>query len=522
VASGKTSTSLRVAILAVLAAAGCGRNREKEPNDHYSQATRIRAGSRVQGTMGSASDVDWFSLEAASQGGVLSAHVTGIRDVDFILSVFDAERRELKRFDETASGGDERALDIGLPPGTAYVVLKNKNAKAADHGQSYALTLKLEPGQGREREPDDRAPQAAPLEPGGVVKGHYYPSRNLLSDDTGYAEQDWYSLDVGSDGLKLLNIDVSEVPKVAPILEVYDSNLYKLREVSAGPGEALTLKGFGIKGPARYYVALRSRSQQAANADVPYEFLTELIPYRGTREFEPNDQRLDATPFEQDSIEGTMAPAGDADWYRVAVQGDGKQILAAQLSALEKMDLKLTVANDLGQPILEVDNTGAEQPESLTGLGAAPGDIYLVVSEKTGRKADPKKTYTLTKTLTPSQPGLEYELNDGSSPAQGLEVGRSVDGYFAPRGDVDFYEFNVYVKTSVSIELSGVLNVRPRLTLSDPSSQVLQEAAARKAGEGLSLSAVLDPGTYILRLKAEDPGQNNVRDKYTLRLKAQG
>ncbi|HVE11746.1 MAG TPA: hypothetical protein VNI01_00005, partial [Elusimicrobiota bacterium] len=123
--------------------------------------------------------------------------------------------------------------------------------------------------------------------------------------------------------------------------------------------------------------------------------------------------------------------------------------------------------------------------------------------------------------VVPAAPGLEFESNDSTATAQALKVGESVDGYLAPKGDVDYYEFNVYQKSRITAELTGLLNVRWSAALSDQDGRELARAAGRKSGEALSLSQDLDPGTYLLRLSASDPGQVNVRDKYTLRLRAQ-
>ncbi len=508
--------------LLVLAAAlsACGPAREKEPNDDFDTATPIKAG-RVVGTLSGPNDVDLYRIDNKEEPAVLSAHLSGIRGADFVISVFDKDRRELKRYDETAVGGDEDVADIGLKVGPTYLKISNKNPGYAASGQEYDLDVKIARGPGREMEPDDSPQTASKLELPGVTRGHYFPSRNLLAADTDYAEADWYKLDIAQQGLFLLNIDVSEVSKVDPIMQIYDANGYKIKEVdSGGVGQGESLKNFGVRGPVSYTMKLFAKNG-AANADQPYEILTELIPYQGNTEFEPNDQRVDATPFAQDSITGTIAPAGDVDWYKVSVTEDAKQLLRANVSGVEGMDLVLQVADSVGNVILTVDNGGRGQPETLTGLGVTKGDYYLIVSEKTGRKGNDQESYTLTKSLVPWQPGLEYELNDTTATIQHLKVGESVDGYYGWKGDVDLYDFNVYSKGTVVVELAGVLNVQPMVTLFDQDGKELQTWTAAKTGEGLSFQRPLDPGTYALRLKAAAPEQNNVRDKYSLRLRLQ-
>jgi hypothetical protein len=505
----------------LLSFAGCGRAwREAEPNEHFTQASPLPAGGKVAGTIGSPGDVDVYRLSLARDGAVLNLHLGGIRDVDFTLSVQDKDRRELKRYDETALGGDEQALDIGLRRGDYYVVVANKNPKSDNPKQEYALTVGLEPPDDHELEPNDRPLAANALPANSLLRGHYFPAQNLLAEGEDQSEEDWYRVTVDREGLFILNVDLSEVPKVDPVLEVYDANAYKIKEVdNGGPGEPESLRRFGVKGPAQLSLRLRTKPARSGNAEVAYQLLTELLPYEGKEEFEPNDQRLDATPFERDSIGGGISPAGDADWYRVMAPGEGRHILRADLSALAGMDLQLVVTDELGNPLAVVDNMGKEQPELLTGLGVTNGTYYLVVSEKTGKAADARGAYALTKSLTPFQEGLEYETSGGSRIVQAVKVGQSVDGYLAPKGDVDWYEFNVYQKGRVVFELTGLLGVRFGLALFDQEERPLQELVAKKPGESLSFDRELEAGTYRLRLRAEDPGQNNVRDKYTLRLR---
>jgi len=505
---------------AALSLSACSRTvYEGEPNDHFTQATQLPGACTAVGTLSSAKDVDFYRIDSSKPQN-LSVFVGGIRGADFVLSVLDADRRELKRYDETGTGGDEQALDVGLDGGAYYIVLSDKDEKYVNGGQAYRMNVRLESPEGREREPNDKSLQATPIKPGALIRGHYYPSRNLLADDTGYAEEDWFRLDVGAQGLYTLNVDASEVPGIYPVLEIYDANGYKVKEAdSQGAGNPVTLHNFGVKPPAHYLLRLRSKLP-AANAQVPYELLTELVPWQGRTEFEPNDQRLDATPFDQDSIAGTIFPEGDADWYRVSVPEDKRFILRAELSALAGMDLALSLRDDIGNELVHADNMGKEQPEVLTGYGVRKGDYYLVVSEKTGKKADPKATYTLAKSLTPYQEGLEWEPNDSSATAQGIKVGDSVDAYLAPKGDVDFYEFNVYTAGEIVFEITGLLNARLEATLYDQDGKALALGACRKAGDPLSFSKALQPGTYQVRIRAPSPDEANTRDKYTFRLRA--
>ncbi len=497
----------------------CGPVKEAEPNDSYQQATSVKAGRRATGTIGGPKDQDWYRVDVEA-AGVMTAKIGGIKDVDFVLSFFDKDRRELKRVDETTVGGDEQLLDLGVTAGAYYLVVSNKNEAANNPGQVYELRTEFGAAAGREREPNDTALTAQVLVAGGLAKGHYWPAKQLLSEEPEAAEEDWYSIEVEKPGLFLLNVDVSEVPKVDSILEVYDTNGYKLKELDGGGiGEGESLRNFGVRGPGRFSLRLRSKYQHAGNPDVPYDLLTELLPYRGATEFEPNDQRVDATPLGLDAISGTIAPAGDQDWFKVSAATGSKQLLRADLSGLAGMDLTLSLRDELGNELSSIDNMGKEQPEILTGWGLSAGEYHLVVSEKSGKRSDSRQTYQLAQKLIPWQPGLEWEPNNSSASAQAFMVGDSLDGYFAPKGDEDWYEFNLYQKGVLVFELTGVINAAPVMTLFDQEYVELASAAAAKPGEPLALERELDRGTYAVRLKPADGAQNNVRDKYSFRVR---
>jgi hypothetical protein len=506
---------LPLTLLALALFAACGPAKEKEPNDHFTQATAIKPKGEVKGTIGAAGDVDVYKLEPTADLS-LSLHLPGIRDVDFVLSLQDQDRQELKKIDETVAGGDEYAVDLGLKAGTYYLQVSNKNPAANNPQQVYTLTLVNEPLKGHESEPNDKPIFATPMTPGELMKGHFFPSQNLLSSEEDRGEEDWFRIDLAT-GVFRLNLDLSEVPKIDSMLEVYDANNYKLKEADGGgAGAPESLRDFGIKGPAQYFIRLRSKTR-AGNSDVGYQLLSELLPYEGRTEFEPNEQRPDATPMANDSITGHIAPAGDVDWFKIAAATETKQILRADLTPVPGMDLVMTVADDLGNAILTVDNAGRDQPEIMTGLGVRQGEYHLVVSEKSGKASDSRRTYALNRSLYPFQPGLEFELNDSTAAAQALKVGESVDGYASPKGDVDWYEFNVYQKGNFGADLSALLNVSFAMTLLDQDGQELAAKAGAK-NQPLSIEKDLEPGTYWLKLAA-GPDQSNVRDKYTLRLR---
>ena len=87
---------------------------EVEPNHDLAHASRLPANGRARGTISGPDEVDWYKISIDRDSGVLSLHVGGIRDIDFVLSFRDKDGRELMRVDETGVGGDEVAYGVQL------------------------------------------------------------------------------------------------------------------------------------------------------------------------------------------------------------------------------------------------------------------------------------------------------------------------------------------------------------------------------------------------------------------------
>ena len=55
-------------VLGAVLFSGCGPSKEAEPNDSYQQATPIKAGRTVTGTISNPKDQDWYRLNILADG----------------------------------------------------------------------------------------------------------------------------------------------------------------------------------------------------------------------------------------------------------------------------------------------------------------------------------------------------------------------------------------------------------------------------------------------------------------------
>ncbi|HYY53114.1 MAG TPA: hypothetical protein VE755_09585, partial [Myxococcales bacterium] len=177
------------------------RVREQEPND-FQRAQQIPARAVVSGSLQAPRDDDWYRVGVpGGKALALRVELKSVRDA--FLETYDRDRNRTLR---VHVGGE----DPGVIPAVACV--EACFVKVSGTGpQEYELTvLGAEPQPGQELEPNDRAVDATPLQPGKPVQGTY-----LSAED-----EDWYRLEVSGSATDVLRIEVTAVAGVRPDLEV--------------------------------------------------------------------------------------------------------------------------------------------------------------------------------------------------------------------------------------------------------------------------------------------------------------
>src|SRR5256712_931983 len=176
------------------------RIREQEPND-FQRAQQIPARAVVTGSLEAPRDDDWFRVRVpACKTLALGRELKLVRDAS--LEAYDRDRSRLLRVH--AGGGDP-----GLIP--ALACLEACFLKVSGAGpQDYELAvLGAEPRPDEELEPNDRAVDATPLQPGKPMRGTY-----LSADD-----EDWYRLELKPSAMDALRIEVTAAAGARPPLE---------------------------------------------------------------------------------------------------------------------------------------------------------------------------------------------------------------------------------------------------------------------------------------------------------------
>lgn len=169
-------------------------------------------------------------------------------------------------------------------------------------------------------------------------------------------------------------------------------------------------------------------------------------------EREPNDDPNAAAPV-GDGVRGVLDGAADTDVYALAAPGP--RLLAARVTGVDGIDVKLELRDDRFALIQTGDRGGAGVAEAFPNISLDKGDYFLVVREvpkKPSRKArdagagrtGPSPAYELTAVLATDPPaGAEREPDDDAGSANEVVLGAPVTGYIGWAGDVDVWKLSI-------------------------------------------------------------------------------
>ena len=523
------------------------RIREQEPND-FQRAQQIPARAVVSGSLQAPRDDDWYRVAAGGKTLALRIELKLVRDAS--LEAYDRDRNRLLR---VHAGGD----DPGVVP--ALACLEACFLKVSGAGpQDYELTvLGAEPKPDEELEPNDRAVDATPLQPGKPMRGTY-----LSADD-----EDWYRLELKPSAMEALRIEVTAVAGVRPEVEVRalaDTSLLAtfrgadgllVRDLSvhladlpdggsvdrgvsdAGLADEAADGGVadgglpaGVPAGVGYYLVLKGHSRRGAPR-TPYTITATLETGAPDLEIEPNDDPQHATPL-RDTATGFIAPVGDQDWYRI--HSDAPAILHAELTGADRADLELAVfadgAAEKPRLLARVNEGGPREPEVLPAVGVPAGDSYLLVQAaarqlegKWVRDGEDRQTpYRLAVQLFPDDGSTEHEPNDEVATAPVLALPILVKGWIWPRKDVDVFRFHVGPgHAPVNIVVTAVRGVDLQLRLYElrgerPPEVIGSSDARRGEGEEKLIAVPLKEADYAVEVSSPRNKDASATQAYTL------
>ncbi len=505
---------------------------ELEPDDRAIDANPLAAGKSVQGTIGRPDDEDWYALSAnARPGQFLRVELTGVPGVRPLLELRSLnDGALLASFEASADGAGISLRDISLageqlvpqPPqlrpddagtGAAAEGDAGANAGGANNGtmtsrdaddvaraegspaparelhgaESQPVLPAHEAGNGAagaeadggKNVRDPSLPRAGEL-PGGALDDAGFTDAGPLSNIPAVgSSMQMKSFGSGQDAGVLAQSDGGAQGN-ASVAAMSDAGVPNAAPANVLPGYYLVVKSAPLTG--------EKKSPRGANARAAYTLSTALEAGPGDLEQEPNDEPSRAT-WVAATRTGYLAPAGDIDWYRV--RNEGKSVLRAEVTGLQRADLELAIYAPPAKPgdkpalLAKANEGGVREGELLPAVGI-DGDALILIQcaqrELDGAKVrdceDRDTPYTLAISLAADDGALEREPNDDLDHAQPITIPAKITGTLWPKRDVDQFQFTLDAPRTLSFRLSQVRGVDTMLTLRE-----LKTKKGKLAGE---------------------------------------
>ncbi|MBE4748758.1 ABC transporter substrate-binding protein [Corallococcus sp. ZKHCc1 1396] len=427
---------------------------EQEPNERPDQSQALTRDSVVTGGLTAEPnklDEDWYRL-APGTARIADVTVSGLPGGDIKLDVYDQDRNRLVGVNSDGEGKGERLPNLFVEKERWVVVSPARKGM----GGAYTLEVKYRaPNDGEEREPNDRAVDAAALPLGQTVTAFLGHS----------GDEDWYRVelpDTGTPG--------GEVPAQAP----------------GAPAPAPTAPG----APAPTGAAVPPPSAPDETPVIDDGTAPSPTPEGTFGGSEPP-----ASPPEQPAgeIAGEAAASAVVD-AGVALPPEVPSVaLKIELSAVEGVRPEISVLSAAEAPLFTLQGKEGE-PLALRNIGVRATDrvVYLVVKggwvgtgKAQRRTFNAQVPYTLTVSQEEAGAHAELEPNDELLKATPLTGAGYREGFLSPKSDVDHYVLTTREPMLARVELTGVDRLDLTLSMVEPpQGDGQKETVLLKANDG--------------------------------------
>ncbi|HEX8822174.1 MAG TPA: ABC transporter substrate-binding protein [Archangium sp.] len=424
---------------------------EKEPNDRPEQALTLGRDATVGASLGadpSKPDEDWYRLAPAGPR-VSDVTVSGIPGGDVLLEVYDAPGIRSAGINSAGEGKPERFPNLYVERERWVRVVSARKGT----GGAYTLELRYhEPEDGVEREPNDRAVDASPLQMGQAVMGFL-----------GHAgDEDWYRLELPEPSPSAIPAP-APAPAPAPGTETPPAP-----GTDAPPDQPTTPEG------------TPPPSEAAANAP--------------TGEGTPSDLGAQAQQPGNPSQFQVPVPVPGQGLQPAATEEPAAVALKIELTSIEGVRADLSVLSAAEAPLFTTPKGKEGEGFALRNIGVRASDrvVYLVVKSGwsgTGKDAkrgfNSEKPYTLTVSLEEAGANAELEPNDELFKATTLPLSGFKEGFLSPKGDMDNFVLKTTEPVLAKLELAGVERLDLELSVIEPpTGDGQKETVVQRANDG--------------------------------------
>ena len=489
----------------------CAVNRikEKEPNNSKWDSQAINIPINISSKIDNY-DIDYYKFIAQGQNTnlidiELSTKIPNPLNLDLYFQNKLIKSSYLLKEDYEKRENKIVFKNIFIIQGVYYIRITKKKEESEE--VRYSLNIKLDSDiNNKEREPNDRLVEANYINiTNGYIKGFFNPAWNLALKDLNFIEADWFKFTI-TEKSNILSVEITSIPGIDPVIELYNDLGFLMKKAdSMEVDEPEILKNFGVFREGEYFVKIYNKNIGFQNDKIPYQLYLSLKKYIAQFEFEPNDSMNQAN-YISETMKGYINPTFDRDWYFFEIN-QNQVFLNISVAPLNSVDLRLVLYNHLGEKFYVIDNYPINEAEILPNLLLSRGKYFLTVSDRSNKHQNYLDDYTIALKKTKYEENREYEPNDSYIQAINIEANNSYKGYISPKGDQDYFFFNIQQDMNLKIDISPVPDLNFIIQIIDEYKNMVQEINNRRTGEGESAILSLAAGMYYIILKdAENKG----------------
>jgi len=254
-----------------------------------------------------------------------------------------------------------------------------------------------------EVEPNNTPAQANAIASGRAVKGQV--GKRIAVEES---DRDFYRFRVEGGEPQVLHAEVSGLPNMELMLEVFDGTGKKIAEAdNGGVGDGEMVPNLRLQ-PGEHYIAVREvwTAGRAATENVSdyYTLTATWKPAEPGHESEPDDVASAALPVSAgETMRGKLGRLDDVDYYYV--RGDGGGTLGGEVTGVPGADLRVVVlpaGSTMGPPgplpagakVFDAGGVGAgEKLDGIAWQSGTPGPL-VVIERKLPRVTSPDARHT--------------------------------------------------------------------------------------------------------------------------------
>ncbi len=473
------------------------KNKEIEPNNTFTNATPAFPDKEYTGTIESEKDIDNFLLTVKDTTN-LRIELSGIKGINNAFTVYRINGSSsllLKVVDDNRKSSQEELADIHVSPGTYIISVHHgeRDEKKGNPESWYILKISSDSAS-IESEPNDNASNSNTISFDGTIKGYYSPAKNPYNESQAakFREEDWYSFEVTADenNPAIVNINLSGVPGVDSVLELYDSSGNRFDQSdTGGPGYGESFNGYGLQKSGVYYIVVASKNLQFNHKDTYALSLTSDVHEQGS-ELEPNNTFDQALKLSSTGITGKINSSGDNDYYML--DPSEKMNYRIELTGDENTDVTLTVFSSARKKLFEINNSGAGEVEVIPNLQVKEQTYLLVTSSS---KTESEAGYKLIASPLDSVVAVEFEPNN--SKAEAAVITDKIRGYTTTVNDTDYYMVKNDSRKNYRIQISAPLNGAIKISTTDQQGYIIKTKELKK-GESVNFNEIYEKKGYII------------------------